>query len=497
MKLNEEILPKLPRGWTWVKVNDIKGIKGLIRDGDWILSKDLNTGKEVRLIQLSDIGQGNFLNQSNKHLSTKRAVGLNCTFLEEKDILISRMAHPITRACIFPKLPYKCITAVDVTILRPDRNFFYDKFICWMFNSVLIRIQAEAFSTGTTRKRISRKNLENILIPFPPLPEQNRITTKIEELFLRLDSGVETLKNVKKQTIRYRQAVLKFAFEGKLTEKWRTSNKDKLEPVSMLLERIKRDRLKNKEVNFDKQTPVNILILNNLPELWESARVIEIGEVVTGSTPSKSRKEYYGCDFPLFKPTDLNQGYYVYKSIDGLSTKGIEQARLFPAKSILITCIGATIGKTGFTRKAGASNQQINSIITEKHIMPEYVFFMAISPQFQKSIFENASATTLPILNKSRFENLLIPIPPFSEQKKIVEEIETRFSIVNQTEKIIDFELKRAERLRQSILKRAFEGKLVPQDPNDEPASVLLERIKAEKARMNKNEANKKQLRLV
>ena len=167
---NENNLPELPKGWEWTKVINLKGLSGLIKDGDWILSEDLKTGNEVRLIQLADIGQGYFLDRSNKFISKKRALELNCTFLKAGDILISRMAYPIARACILPHIQYDSITAVDVTILRPDLEFFDKNFICWLFNSELIRKQAEQLSSGTTRKRISRKNLETLDIPLLPLP---------------------------------------------------------------------------------------------------------------------------------------------------------------------------------------------------------------------------------------------------------------------------------------------------------------------------------------
>ena len=206
------------------------------------------------------------------------------------------------------------------------------------------------------------------------------------------------------------------------------------------------------------------LMKNNdeLPEGWVWKKVSDLGEVLTGTTPTKAKKEYYDSkDYPFFKPTDLNEGYYVKKSGDGLSKKGIEEARLLPSKSILVTCIGATIGKTGLIRVSGAFNQQINAIIPQKNVLPEFVYFVCISPQFQKSIVDNSSATTLPILNKRKFEMLTMPIPPLIEQQKIVEEIESRLSVAEEIEETIDINLKRAERLRQAILKKAFCGKLV------------------------------------
>ena len=227
--------------------------------------------------------------------------------------------------------------------------------------------------------------------------------------------------------------MLKAAVEGKLTEGWRKQQKGK------------------SRENAD------------LPEDWQYKTISDIGEVVTGTTPSKSKKEYYESrDYPFFKPTDLNAGFYVRESADWLSKKGIEKARLLPPKSILVTCIGATIGKTGLTRVTGTSNQQINTIIPKENVLPEFIYFSCIAPQFKKSIIDNASATTLPILNKRKFELLTLFIPSRSEQQKIVEEIESRLSVAEEVEEAIDINLKRAERLRQAILKKAFEGRLCP-----------------------------------
>jgi type I restriction enzyme S subunit len=334
--------------------------------------------------------------------------------------------------------------------------------------------------------------LEKSFIPVPPLNEQLRIVAKIEELFTRLDAGVEALKKIKAQLKRYRQAVLKYAFEGKLTEKWREKHKNELESASVLLERIKKEKslrgakrqskLKDKDEIASPHEAARNDTMPELPEGWVWARLREIGEIVTGTTPSKAKKEYYGNDYPFFKPSDLNAGYYVKSSDDKLSDDGMRQARLLPEKSILVTCIGATIGKIGFNRVQGASNQQINTIIPVSGIIPEFIYFNCISTAFQRSIINNASATTLPILNKSKFELLHLPFASLNEQHQIVEEIERRFSMVDEVEKVVEQSLKQAERLRQSILKTAFEGKLVPQDPNDEPAEKLLERIKSEKA---------------
>jgi type I restriction enzyme S subunit len=220
--------------------------------------------------------------------------------------------------------------------------------------------------------------------------------------------------------------------------------------------------------------------LPDVPDGWTWATVDQVGETTTGFTPPTSELKNFGGDIPFFKPTDLDAGYYTRTARDTLTVCGAELGRLLPAGAVLVTCIGATIGKTGLARVAGATNQQINAlVVSTDHLLPEWFFFCFASPLGQDRIKSNASSTTLPILNKSRFEGLAVAIPPSSEQRRIVAEIERRLSITDELEMELETNLRRSERLRQAILKCAFEGSLVPQDPNDEPASVLLERIRA------------------
>ena len=471
----------LPNGWEYCKINYLINKTGIFCDGDWIESKDQDTNGDVRLIQLADIGDGYFRNKSDRFLTKEKAKELNCTFLKKGDLLIARLGEPLGKSCIFPGDKRQSITAVDVCIIRTNDNNDFHNWLKYTINSPFFRKAIAKLQSGTTRKRISRKNLAKISFPLPPLPEQHRIVAKIEELFTRLDAGVEALQRAKTLLKRYRQSVLKAAVEGRLTEDWRKENGEQIEPASVLLERIQAERKQRLGKNYKPPKPIDTSNLPELPEGWAWARVASIGEVVTGTTPSKKRPEYYGNGYPFYKPTDLNCGYYVHNSADSLSVDGIKRARLLPENTVLVTCIGATIGKTGLIRRVGASNQQINAILNESAIIPEYLFFSIISPFFQNRILSKASSTTLPILNKSKFEELPIMIPSTDEQLAIVSEIERLFSIIDESEQIIDAELQRSQSLRQSILKRAFAGKLVPQDPADEPASVLLERIRKEK----------------
>ena len=214
-----------------------------------------------------------------------------------------------------------------------------------------------------------------------------------------------------------------------------------------------------------------------IPSSWEWTEVGNIGEIVTGSTPSKDIPEYYGGDIPFYKPTDLEQGKCVKRASDHLSLLGFEQARKLPVKSVLITCIGATIGKTGLITIEGSCNQQINAIIPHDFILAEFIYDVCTSDYFQDEIKFNASATTLPILNKGNFAKLLFPLPPLAEQIRIVAEIEKWFALIEQIEQEKTDLLTAIKQTKSKILDLAIQGKLVVQDPSDEPASELLKRI--------------------
>ena len=226
--------------------------------------------------------------------------------------------------------------------------------------------------------------------------------------------------------------------------------------------------------------------IRELPRGWTSANIGSFGEVITGSTPPKKDPSFFGGTIPFYKPTDLDAGYVVVKAREYLSELGASQSRIIPAFSILVTCIGATIGKTGLTRRKCATNQQINAVILPlNYINPKWLFWMVSSAKGRQMIIDNSSATTMPILNKSRFSELSFPIPPFQEQERIVEKIEELFSDVDQGVESLKTAQKQLKVYRQAVLKWAFEGKLTEawrsQQPTLKTGEALLAQIKAER----------------
>jgi type I restriction enzyme S subunit len=342
---------------------------------------------------------------------------------------------------------------------------------------------------------------QNVCVPLPALAEQSRIVSRIEELFTRLDAGVEGLRKVKTQLKRYRQAVLKYAFEGKLTEEWRKTHKNQIEPATKLLERIKQER--RKDPKHKELPPINIADLPETPENWTWTRLGEIGIVASGGTPSTKIPEYFDGDVPWITPADLSDftGKFIHRGRRNISEKGLNSssAVLLPEGTILFSS-RAPIGYVAIAANSVSTNQGFKNLILYKGIFNEYIFYYLKASKILAESY--GSGTTFREVSAARFSLIPIPLAPLNEQHRIVEEIEQRLSLMNETQKTIAQAMKQSDRLRQSILKIAFEGRLVPQDPSDEPAEKLLDRIKDERAKskgekdINKKKIKPKQLEL-
>lgn len=196
-----------------------------------------------------------------------------------------------------------------------------------------------------------------------------------------------------------------------------------------------------------------------IPNNWIWTNLKNIGELVTGNTPSKNNSDFYGSEIAFIKPTDLNQGRNLNVSTEYLSLLGASKARLLPKGSTCVCCIGATIGKVAYLNIEGATNQQINSIIPNK-INDLYVYYYTLSNEFNYNLIGNSSSTTLPIINKSRMGELTIPIAPLEEQQRIVDKIENLFEKLDKAKKLIEEAREDFEKRKSAILEKAFRGEL-------------------------------------
>lgn len=191
------------------------GELGFVCDGNWILAENFRPSG-VRLLQVGNIGMGQFIEENKRFISKERAEELHCTYVLPGDVLVSRMPEPIGRACIVPLLPYECITAVDCTIVRVNKEVFDSQFLVYRLNSPDILATVASAASGATRQRISRKNLEKVELLIPSLTEQKRIATELkdkitnaEKLKLAIEEQLDAIKALP-------QAILRKAFRGEL-----------------------------------------------------------------------------------------------------------------------------------------------------------------------------------------------------------------------------------------------------------------------------------------
>jgi len=327
---------------------------------------------------------------------------------------------------------------------------------------------------------LNRNDAYVIVVALPPSPEQHRIVAKIEKLFTRLDAGVEVLGKIKLQLKRYRQAVLKAAFEGKLTADWREAHKGELEPASVLLEKIKADRMRNGK--YKKPLLLDRTELHTIPESWAWASVGDLYDIVGGGTPSTSIAEYWDGDIPWITSADIH-GLKDIRPRKSITELGIENSatNLVPAGSlIVVTRVG--LGKIALANTSLCFSQDSQALTGNNSLVFPYYSLYYLSDAVQRFKYEHRG-TTIAGVTKKQLSEVPFALPSFSEQERIAGDIERYLSIADAIEKTVEHSLIQGRRLRQSILKKAFEGKLVPQDPNNEPAERLLERMKAEKVR--------------
>lgn len=394
------------------------------------------------------------------------------------------------------------IVLSSLAIVRPTSEFILPRFLKFLLQSDSVLNQCAKLKTGTALTRIILRNLRTVKIPVPPLNEQRRIALKVEGLFARLDVGVEGLRKVKAQLKRYRQVVLKYAFEGKLTEEWRKTHRDQIEPATKLLQQVKQEKKRRLGEKYEDMPCIDMADLPQLPDGWTWTRIAEVGLIISGQTPKGINNVEGNGETPFYKVGDMNKignEKYMTNAEIYLTVDDIRRLKLHVQDkgTVIFPKRGGAIATNKKRVLSSQSAYDLNVMGVFPLLIPHEFFYYWIS---QIDLKRLSDGSNVPQINHKDIAPLPFPLAPLTEQYAIMNEVETRLSVVEKSEKTVEESLKQAERLRQSILKIAFEGKLVHQDPNDEPVEKLLERIKAEKAKSkdekDTNRKNKSQLEL-
>lgn len=439
----------LPIGWDVAKINELIGPDGLFSDGDWVESKDQDPNGMIRLLQLADIGDGVFLNKSNRHINEEQFNRLRCTEVFGGDVLIARMPEPLGRSCIMPFLSQRCVTVVDVAIVRLGSLSANSKWLMFFLNTPSIRQEIELKSTGTTRRRIARSKLAEMQLPIPPLNEQKRIADKLDSILARVDACRERLDCIPVILKRFRQAVLAAATSGKLTEEWRKTTEY-----------------------------IEEWTINPLKALCSRVSVGHVGQTSQFYTTSD-------IGIPFLRSQNVRPGYV---SIEGLAyiTQDFHnqlQKSQLQAGDLLIVRVGANRGDSCVLPNMFDKVNCANIVFARPtKILPAYLSIFFQSPSCQEDLLNKTVGGAQGVINTKSVELINVKVPPYAEQTEIVRRVEELFSYADRIEARYHAARARVDKLTPAILAKAFRGGLVPQDPNDEPASVLLERIRASRA---------------
>jgi type I restriction enzyme S subunit len=471
-------------GTTYPKLTllQIVANNGFVTDGDWVESKDQDPEGTIRLTQLADVGDGWFRDRSDRWMNDEQVTRIGVTYLQEGDVLIARMPDPLGRACVCPRLPTPAVTVVDVCIVRTTTH--NPKWVMYALNAPQSRKTIASFEAGSTRKRISKGNLSTIPLPMPPRPAQDRIVAEIETQFTRLDAAVATLERVKLKLKRARASVLKAAVEGRLVPTEAALAREQgrsYEPATVLLTRVLAERKARwpKGKKYVEPVKPETEGLAELPEGWVWASLSQLS-VVSGGATKNARFNDVGLKLPYLRVANVYANELRLDDVTELSVAEAEIARLLLVKGDILVVEGnGSIDQLGRAALwTGAIERCIhqNHIIKARPVFPalsRWALWWMLSPNGRREVERVASSTSgLHTLSISKVESLLVRLPPLAEQTRIVAEVDRRLSVLDALDTSVEHNLKKCARLRQSILKRAFEGKLVRQSAPDPLASA-------------------------
>lgn len=390
--------------------------------------------------------------------------------------------------------------ALGSTLVRINFPSMVNDYAYYFLLSKYQQINTRAKGSGTPH--VDPDLLWNYEFPIAPLNEQHRIVAKIEELFSELDKGIESLKTAREQLKVYRQALLKHAFEGKLTAQWRAANPDKLEPAAALLMRIQTEREQRYRQQLQQweatggskpkapkpQPPLTAEELAELPELPEGWRWVKLGELTWSvkDGPHFSPK-YVESGIPFISGGNIRPDGVDFEKAKHISKELHEELskRCKPEVGDVLYTKGGT---TGIAR-VNTFNVDFNvwvhvAVLKLTSVVKPFYLQHALNSSF---CYSQSQKYTHGVGNQdlglTRMVNIVLAICSIEEQEEVIKIVDDKMSVIDQLDQTLAASLQQSEALRQSILKKAFSGQLVAQDVNDEPAAALLARIRAERGK--------------
>jgi len=420
---------EIPEGWG---IKKIKFISSRISDGDWVEFKDQVEEGDYKLIQLKNVGIDQIKNDTDKEITKDFFRKNNCTKIREGDLLIARIPHPVLRATVFSKKFGDCITVVDVAIITP-KDIVESRYLSYFLNSDYSKSIGDSLTTGATRQRITRDNIENMLFFFPNLiEEQKDIVNFLDKKTAKIDTLIEKDKKLIALLKERRTALINHAVTKGL------------DPNA---------KLKDSGVEW----------VGEIPKEWEVRKLKFVSEkITTGKTPPSENHGYYdNGEINWFTPGDMGKEFILKKSARKITSLALLENKTikYQPKTVLLVGIGATLGKVGMITDIGTSNQQINAIqFDESEINPEYGLYYLYG--YKNAIISLSNTSTIGIFNQTQTANFFIIIPPKEEQQKIVDYLDKATSKIDKTIQKIEQKIKLLEEYKKSLIHHVVTGKV-------------------------------------
>ncbi|EPZ0458623.1 restriction endonuclease subunit S [Bacillus sp. CD3-5] len=491
----EEQPTSLPENWIWSKLEYLTDSAPYsLVDGPFgsnLKTVDYTT-EGVRLIQLQNIGDGYWKDQNQKFISEEKAKELERCITYPDDIVIAKMAAPIARATIVPKVEEKYIVVADCIKLTSNKKLNI-KYLVHCINSPIVRQVAESLGKGSTRKRINLKDVKKLPIPLPPLNEQKRIAEKVERLLNKIEEAKQLIEEAKETFELRRAAILDKAFRGELTAKWREKNLE-IESGVMRLEKIKNERFQIVEskrelseiaIMFDELNTEECIDNNNWLYLKANMFCYNIN---CGGTPSKDITEE--GEIPFLKVYNIVKNKISFSYKPQYIPKEVHESKLkksiLKPNDVIMNIVGPPLKKIAIIPEEYPEmnmNQAIVRFRSTKYVLPKYLYFcLQYDETLKEVINETRGVVGQSNISVSQSRNLIMPIPSLEEQAVIVNKLE---ELIEREEVVLNLisDKKNLEELKQSILSKAFRGELGTNDPSEENAIELLKEVLQEQVK--------------
>lgn len=503
----------LPHGWAWATPEVVASAErhslGIGPFGsDLKVSDYCDVG--VPLVFVRNIRSGHFGAAGDKYVSPAKAQALRAHRVQPGDLLVTKMGTPPGDVCLYPIGQPDGVMTADCVRLRLHPDLPEPRFFLYAFRTETVREQILSRTGGVVQQKITLEKFRSVRIPIAPIGEAARIVATIEQHISDIDAGVAGLERALLNLKRYRAAVLNAACEGRLVpteaEIARKEGRE-YESGEVLLQRILKERRARWEATqlakmtakghaagderwkakYEEPNGANEKTLPKLPLGWIWTYLRNVVQLKGGITKGQKRAPGETLRIvPYLRVANVQRGYLDLSEVKEIeaAVEDIDDLRL--VRGDVLFNEGGDRDKLG---RGWIWEEQLPLMIHQNYVFRARLFEGLGEPKFiswygnslgQKYFVDEGKQTTnLASINITKLGALPVPLPPLAEQRRITAEVDRLLSAADTTEQAVRAQLTRARRLRQAVLKRAFEGKLVPQDPSDEPASVLLERIRA------------------